>query len=378
MRKILLLAAIFILFFSGSDYLAKIQQKNDTDDLSVFRTLENGLTNIKETIDIESLLHYITDIFDQMDDSFTDFQLENKEHPENIIEQPTLTTPVQQLFSVANIEIGDTKAIVEKLYGEAKRVTKNEYGTDWHAYHDKYRNFFMVAYNESGGVVGLYTNQDLLAGKNEIKMGTAKETVRELMGEPLSSIKKGFTNYMLESKRDYDMFHSGNSFITFFYDKHENNTVTAIQIINNQLENSKEVFYTNGTDELMEGFELQLFDLTNATRVKFGLSPLVWDDHVRITARKHSLDMAKNDYFNHTNLQGLSPFDRMKADHIHFTMAGENLAYGQLSSIFAHEGLMNSLGHRKNILQHEYEYLGVGVAFNSESQPYFTEKFYKK
>ncbi|EKN67647.1 SCP-like extracellular [Neobacillus bataviensis LMG 21833] len=35
----------------------------------------------------------------------------------------------------------------------------------------------------------------------------------------------------------------------------------------------------------------------------------------------------------------------MKEDHIIFYLAGENLAYGQLSSIFAHEGLMNSLGH---------------------------------
>jgi uncharacterized protein YkwD len=57
-------------------------------------------------------------------------------------------------------------------------------------------------------------------------------------------------------------------------------------------------------------------------------------------------------------------------------LAGENLAYGQFSSIFAHEGLMNSLGHRENILRKDYEYLGVGVAFNDESQPYYTENFF--
>ncbi|MDA6131258.1 CAP domain-containing protein, partial [Escherichia coli] len=69
---------------------------------------------------------------------------------------------------------------------------------------------------------------------------------------------------------------------------------------------------------------------------------------------------------------------RMQADEVSFMVAGENLASGQFSSIFAHEGLMNSLGHRKNILRADYEFLGVGVAFNSKSQPYYTENFYAK
>ncbi|MFK4997104.1 CAP domain-containing protein [Bacillus sp. N9] len=36
---------------------------------------------------------------------------------------------------------------------------------------------------------------------------------------------------------------------------------------------------------------------------------------------------------------------------------------------------MNSLGHRENILKPDYTFLGVGVAFNDESQPYYTENF---
>ena len=68
----------------------------------------------------------------------------------------------------------------------------------------------------------------------------------------------------------------------------------------------------------------------------------------------------------------------MTEDGISYRMAGENLAMGQLSSIFAHEGLMNSIGHRKNILQTDFESLGVGVAFNTESRPYYTENFLTK
>lgn len=56
-------------------------------------------------------------------------------------------------------------------------------------------------------------------------------------------------------------------------------------------------------------------------------------------------------------------------------MAGENLAYGQQNSIFAHEGLMNSLGHRKNILNTNFSTLGVGVDFN-ENDNHIGQKLY--
>ena len=47
--------------------------------------------------------------------------------------------------------------------------------------------------------------------------------------------------------------------------------------------------------------------------------------NVAVTARKHSIDMADNDYFSHENKQGKSPFDRMKDDGVTFRGAGENL-----------------------------------------------------
>lgn len=141
------------------------------------------------------------------------------------------------------------------------------------------------------------------------------------------------------------------------------------------MEASRAALYSAGSEDLKKGFEYQLFDLTNATRVNHGLSVLEWNEEVRETARKHSTDMAENQYFNHTNLQGQPPFDRMEEDNISFTTAGENLAYGQLSSIFAHQGLTNSEGHRENILQDRFAELGVGVDFNNDNQPFYTENF---
>lgn len=289
-----------------------------------------------------------------------------------------LKVPTTQSFSIHNVEIGHTKKDIETQLGTAKRSTTNEYGIKWFAYHENYQNFLMVMYDRNNIAVGLYTNQDLISSKNDIKIGSSKSDVRAKLGEPNSRIRKGLTIYQFQKENDYDLFEINGVFVTIFYDKHQNNTVTAMQLINKNLEQTRKSIYTEESTVLKEGFEYQLFDLTNAARVKHQLPILTWDEHVRETARKHSADMALNQYFDHTNLDGESPFDRMKEDQIRFQLAGENLAYGQFSSIFAHEGLMNSLGHRENILRRDYEYLGVGVAFNEESHPYYTQNFYAK
>ncbi len=302
----------------------------------------------------------------------------DKEPKESQAEKPALTTPSSDTFSVHNIELGAGKKEVEKQAGDAQRHSMNEYGVEWFAYHDHYQNFFMASYDDNGKVNGLYTNQDLIASTTGIKIGASKEDVRNEMGKPLEHIRKGMTLFQLQTDGEHDVFEVDDSYVTIFYDKHENNTVTAIQVIDSGLENEKKDYYTKASASMKEGFEYQLFDLTNAIRVRMGESVLTWDDHVRETARKHSDDMAENNYFSHTNLDGESPFDRMADDQVAFRTAGENLAYGQLSSIFAHEGLMNSMGHRENILQSHYEYLGVGVSFNEKAQPYYTENFFSE
>lgn len=303
---------------------------------------------------------------------------EQKPQQQKEKEKIELTSPTNQVFSINNIELGNLKEDIDHNLGKANRSSLNEYGKNWYAYHEDYHDFFMVMYDANNKASGLYTNQDLVSSTNGIKIGTSKKDVRAKLGEPITKIQKGLTVYQLQENSDYDVFLLEGTYVTIFYDKHEDNTVTALQLINKDFEEKKTDLYTKGNSALKEGFEYQLFDLTNAARVKHQLPILTWDEHVRGTAQKHSTDMAVNNYFDHINLVGQSPFDRMKEDDISFHLAGENLAYGQFSSIFAHEGLMNSLGHRENILREGYEFLGVGVAFNDESQPYYTENFFAK
>src|SRR5699024_8845190 len=131
------------------------------------------------------------------------------------------------------------------------------------------------------------------------------------------------------------------NYITFFYDVHQDNIIAAIQIINKDLEKQKQEYFANPSEELKDGLEYQLFDVINAARTKFELPILDWHEPSRKVGRDHSEDMATNNFFSHTNLDNESPFDRLANGDISFQMAGENLASGQPSSIFAHQGLMN-------------------------------------
>lgn len=369
-RFMLLLLIVFIGFVSKPLWEGPVQQFVPS---SVRDSINSTVDSVKENPDVSFAIDTLTQ---QLSSLFAPFDKKPPESNDTNVETPRLSAPKDQMFSIHNIELGESRADVEQEIGKPKRTSKNEYGISWTAYHENYQNFIMVSYDEKNNVRGLYTNQDLIASSTGIQLGSPKQSVQGQLGTPETIMRKGLFNYKLNQNGEYDVFQLDNSYVTIFYDKHEDNTVTAIQIIDKELEQNKNALYTESSQQLKEGFEYQLFDLTNASRENHGLSILTWDDHVRETAREHSLDMAENKYFDHTNLQGQSPFDRMKEDNIRFITAGENLAYGQFSSIFAHEGLMNSLGHRKNILRENYEFLGVGVAFNNESQPYYTENFY--
>lgn len=343
-------------------FLEPVDEKIDT--LLTKESLDTTIRSISNTID--KALSYLTSKTTETEESIP------------VAEKPVLDKPLKTQVSIHNIELGSPQEKVTAELGKPKNQSMNEYGTEWFTYHDGYQNFVMVSFDDKQIVNAIYTNDDLISSTAGIKYGSLKSTVRETFGEPIKEIRKGLNIYMLQESEGFDVFKSGDTYTYVFYDLHQNDKVTAIQLIKDSLEKKKTGIYAGGDANLRNGFEQQLFDLTNAARVRHGLSILKWESNVAVTARKHSADMADNDYFSHENKQGKSPFDRMKDDGVSFRGAGENLAYGQSSSIFAHEGLMNSEGHRENILLDTYSHLGTGVSFNDKLQPYYTENFLLK
>jgi uncharacterized protein YkwD len=123
-----------------------------------------------------------------------------------------------------------------------------------------------------------------------------------------------------------------------------------------------------------EQAEQKMFDLVNSERVKVGLKKLVWDDKIRDVARAYSRDMFERRYFSHISPEGKDVGDRLNEAKIGFFVAGENLAYAP-DVLRAHEGLMNSPGHRANILNSQFGKIGIGVIDGGIYGQMFTQNF---
>lgn len=106
--------------------------------------------------------------------------------------------------------------------------------------------------------------------------------------------------------------------------------------------------------------EKEMFDMLNKERVSRGLSALSFHTVLRDVGGYHCEDMFKRGYFSHYTPEGLSPFDRMVKSNISFSYAGENLALAPNSEL-AMQGLMNSPGHKANILSPNFGNVGIGV-----------------
>ena len=106
--------------------------------------------------------------------------------------------------------------------------------------------------------------------------------------------------------------------------------------------------------------EQQMIGLVNKERTSRRIASLSQNPLLTKVARAHCQDMFKRGYFSHYTLEGLSPFDRMAEANIVFNYAGENLALAP-STQLAMEGLMQSPGHKENILSTNFAKIGIGA-----------------
>ena len=124
--------------------------------------------------------------------------------------------------------------------------------------------------------------------------------------------------------------------------------------------------------------EVKVFELTNAERKKEDAAPLKLNAELSKIARAHSENMARQKMMAH-NLDGKTPFDRMRAAGFAYSFAGENVGKGTpdvgLPTLM--KAWMDSEGHRKNILSTDFTDLGIGIARAANGEIYYTQLFAK-
>lgn len=122
-------------------------------------------------------------------------------------------------------------------------------------------------------------------------------------------------------------------------------------------------------------FERQMLDLINAERAQRGIDPLALELRLNEASEDHSVWMDDTRTFSHTGVGGSDPGDRMRDAGFAFEGAwtwGENIAFqsergapGLADDVEdLHTSLMNSPGHRANILNPDFELIGIEVGDN--------------
>lgn len=120
--------------------------------------------------------------------------------------------------------------------------------------------------------------------------------------------------------------------------------------------------------------ESRMFEFVNKERIQIGLPKLIVDEKLQKLARKHAKDMFARGYFSHVTPDKVNPFERMTDAGIDDLTAGENLALAPTVDL-AHSGLMDSPGHRANILEPRFGHMGIGVIDGGVYGKMFVQEF---
>ncbi len=137
--------------------------------------------------------------------------------------------------------------------------------------------------------------------------------------------------------------------------------------------------------------ESEFIRRVNAERVSRGLNALVVDPLLVRIARSHSQEMCDRNYFDHHSptTGQVTPMDRYlkglhdaSLDTPPYLLVGENIYYCSVFNdtynvAYGHQALMNSPGHRANILEPRFARIGVGTYQDANGQFWVTEMFLK-
>ena len=97
-------------------------------------------------------------------------------------------------------------------------------------------------------------------------------------------------------------------------------------------------------------------------------APLTLNARLNQAAQGHATDMATNNYFSHTSLDGRSPWTRITSTGYKYRYAAENIAAGYSTAALVVQGWLNSPGHCRNIMNGNLKELGVGYAYSATAR----------
>ncbi|MFM1655713.1 CAP domain-containing protein [Brevibacillus sp. B_LB10_24] len=308
---------------------------------------------------------------------------------------PTVTAAAIERTAVSlfDIALGDTEQQVLSKWGQPQRRDPSPFGYVWLVYNQDLDRYLQVGIAD-GKVVDLYSNAPA-AAVDDIGVGTDYQTLAQKheLKNTVSFTYKEVNVELTNQVKERPLVLVGGTPIIFYLDKHSQSDVSAIRLVDKLIllrGGYYEMKWTYSGDgpnfdapvltllqrqQIDTAHARQIFDLVNVSRRRNQLPPLAWNEQVASVAQSHSHDMSDAHFFDHISAStGLDPFERLKFSHIAYQAAGENIAAGYPDAIEAHEGWMNSPGHRKNILSKEFSQLGAGVYDDFYTEDFITPR----
>lgn len=256
------------------------------------------------------------------------------------------------------ISLGDKlDYIIDKL-GVPSRIDETEHDFVYYIYNNDYKRLLYVAISNDR-VVGYYTDSIDLNYMN-ITPASDINAINNSLG----------TRYTLESVLTYK---TDNHTTKILMDTLGTGKITGIYTMSNSVK------LLNYPDSSIYGIELMVYDLINSTRVRNNSSLLSWSSSAAKAARKHSRDMADNNFFSHVGPGRQNPYDRLNNEGIYCRTIGENIIAGYGGAILSNHAWFNSKEHRNNMLDNSFSCVGVGFVYASDSiyGTYITQDFYR-
>ena len=256
------------------------------------------------------------------------------------------------------LTLGESEESLIRKLGTPGRIACTEYDFDFYVYNRDYCNLVFIAVKE-GFIEGFYTDS-LSFDFRGITPESDLEDINRILN-------RSFTMSEILS------FEAEDFKAKLLMDRWDTGRVTGIYVLSN---NVTEDGYD---DSVIRDAEQLNYDLVNSLRKRNGLPLLAWSSTAAKASRKHSIDMAEKDYFDHIGPDGSLPGDRLREEGLSIQRVGENIIAGYGSAILSNHAWFNSPGHRKNLLNEDYICLGVGFTYREDSdyKTYMTQMLYK-
>ena len=285
--------------------------------------------------------------------------------------------------------VGQKTNEIVKSFGKPNRIELSAFGYEWWVYNESLTSYMLIGVTKDTITQVYIAGEDLDAFPYQVGQ-TIDELYRftiiasEITVEIDSNVYTFTINELDTRNRLLVEF---NGLFAQIYVDVEDGVVEAIRFTDPRttvLHQPYEMTYkgdylapevpsTTEQKAINESNERLLFELTNVYRARHAIDTVLEDEALGIVASKHSEDMAMENYFSHESPDFGDLENRLEEAQIVYDSAAENIGSNYYDSAEVVHGWLNSVDHRKVLLNPNFTHLGVGT-FGK----YYTQNFVER